>query len=83
MLPLFGDKPFDLPVRAALLYYREHFDAVFALSGRSALPAVRALGADALRKLHRYDEALAACAAIANTTDPAPANGWADASAPG
>ena len=56
---------FDLSIHVALLDDEARFDDVIAASGNpSAAPAVRALHADALRKLKRYDEAIKAARQI-------------------
>lgn len=57
---------FRTSVEAGLLYYQDDFDAVVALVDASPSPRAEllALRADALRKLHRHDDAIEACSRV-------------------
>lgn len=58
--------PFRTSVAAGLAYYAEDYQGVLALTDPRKKPTdeLRALRADALRKLHRYEEAIMACTAL-------------------
>ncbi len=69
----FPEARFRDPVRTALLYYLDDFAAVVATVDAHRAPTddLLALRADALRKLHRYDEATAVCDRLLGRVGPA------------